>query len=184
MLRQSNQNSDAQWVVNSFEVTVGIIGGYTGLVWAIIMFSIGGYQSFKMDASYAKTLFTRQEKQPKRARSEEEMLDDGYLLDSINGRVHYSYTYVENWLTWFLTTFLCCFSKLACYKNRLTRYEVHQSSKERLSAETDIVQIIEQSRITHFLAKIGLKRHQRKLIPSFRLYNLDDDYLLEPPNSK
>ena len=49
-----------------------------------------------------------------------------------------------------------------------------------MSAETDIVQILELLRINNFLAKIQLKRHQRRLIPTFRYYNLELDKLEVP----
>ena len=67
-------------MVNSFDQTVGIIGGYAGLIWMTVSFFIGGYQQFKMDSSIAKTLYTRQDEHPPEARSEEEMLDDHYLV--------------------------------------------------------------------------------------------------------
>ena len=69
---------------------------------------------------------------------------------------------------------------MACYKRRQKRHEVHENAKERLSTETDIVQIVELLRQSLFLTRIALKRHQKKLIPSFRYYNLNDHNLIEP----
>lgn len=95
-------------MVNSFDQTVGIIGGYAGLIWMTVSFFIGGYQQFKMDSSIAKTLYTRQDEHPPEARSEEEMLDDHYLVGKINGRIKYEYTYQESTWTWFMTKLCCC----------------------------------------------------------------------------
>lgn len=46
--------------------------------------------------------------------------------------------------------------------------------------ETDIVQIVELLRLTKFLTKLKLKRHQKKLVPSFRQYNLDKYDPIDP----
>ena len=69
MLRQSNKSSEEQWVINSFDQTVSIIGGYNTIIWGTIILLIGGYQGFKMETSFAKTLYARQDEHSPPAKS-------------------------------------------------------------------------------------------------------------------
>ena len=55
---------------------------------------IGGYQSFKMDQSMAKSLYTRQEEWPVPTNSEEDVLEQEYIMETIQGRIKYDYHYV------------------------------------------------------------------------------------------
>ena len=93
-ITQSKKCYDEQWVINSFDQTVGIIGGYTTLIWSFFLFLIGGYQSFKMDQSMAKSLYTRQEEWPVPTNSEEDVLEQEYIMETIQGRIKYDYHYV------------------------------------------------------------------------------------------
>ena len=81
---------------------MGIIGGYNTIIWGTIMLAIGGYQGFKMETSFAKTLYTRQEEPSPPANSEEDMLDEHFLVGAMNGRVHYKYRYSESLFASFL----------------------------------------------------------------------------------
>ena len=119
VLRQSNYSIEEQWLLSSFEEAIAMIGGYSSMIWGALMFCIGGYQTFKMESSFAKTLYTRQDEHPKRVKTEEQKLDEGYLVEAINGRVKYDYSYLENWKSWFVTTFFCCCQRSSCYKKRL-----------------------------------------------------------------
>ena len=82
------------------------------------MLFIASYQDFKMETSFAKTLYTRQAEQAPPARSEEEMLDEHFLVETIQGRVKYKYTYLESYIAWINSKFCCCFKCLKCYKKR------------------------------------------------------------------
>ena len=79
-----------------------------------------------------------------------------------------------------LTRLCCCFKDTGCFKRRTERNSVYQESIKRLSVETDIVQMIEQLRLSRFLTRISFASHQKKLVQSFRQYNLDQDKPYEP----
>ena len=69
------KEQNEQWVVNAFDRALASIGGYNFLITSMILFAIGGYQSFKMDSSFSKTLYTHQETPSPAPRSEEDLLD-------------------------------------------------------------------------------------------------------------
>ena len=71
VLRQSNYTIEEQWQISSIDEAIAMIGGYSSLIWGTLMFCIGGYQTFKMESSFAKTLYTRQAEHPKQVRTRE-----------------------------------------------------------------------------------------------------------------
>ena len=58
----------------------------------------------------------------------------------------------------------CCCKDLDWYKRKVSKLERHEKAVEVLTEELDIVKQIKGDRVTDFLAKMSLKRHQRALV--------------------
>ena len=49
---------DVQWTAQSFDVLLGIIGGFTALLWGILSSSMENYESFKFGTSLISEMYT------------------------------------------------------------------------------------------------------------------------------
>ena len=59
------------------------------------------------------------------------------------------------------------------YQRRIERLTRHEKAQNRLVQELDLVQVLKIKRISEFISKLFLKRHQRALVSSFRQYQFD-----------
>ena len=55
----------------------------------------------------------------------------------------------------------------------MERLKRHEEGSDRLEAEVDILQFLHAQRLTNFLAKLFLRRHQRTMIYRFKKYQLE-----------
>ena len=46
-LVQDRLYRELAWTITSFDALLGMIGGFVGLVWTVIIWSIGGYEEFR-----------------------------------------------------------------------------------------------------------------------------------------
>ena len=92
-----------------------------------------------METSCAKTLYTYQKEKNSQVETEGDVLDDYYVYDTLNGRVRYSYTYIESLIMSIISVFSCCLKNREGYQTRLKRHELHEEAMNRLATETDIV---------------------------------------------
>ena len=84
----------------------------------------------------------------------EEGLDKKSISDSIKRRERHNHSYMESWAYFVLTKMCCCFKDTGCFKRRAERDTFYQEAMKRLSVETDIVQMIEQLRLSQFLTRL------------------------------
>jgi len=40
-----------EWAVDSLDTVLGLVGGFTGLLWAALSIVLGGYETFKLENS-------------------------------------------------------------------------------------------------------------------------------------
>ena len=48
-----------KWTVKSINVVLGLIGGYTALLWMMITFVLSGYETHKFRSSLINSIFMR-----------------------------------------------------------------------------------------------------------------------------
>ena len=58
ILMQDRSYHDTTWSVNSIDIVLGLIGGFIGLIWDMLGYTIGGYQSFKFSTALISELYT------------------------------------------------------------------------------------------------------------------------------
>lgn len=45
--KQSRRVNEYTWSINSLDLVLGVIGGLSGIVWAVLAMLFGGYEAFK-----------------------------------------------------------------------------------------------------------------------------------------
>ena len=69
----------------------------------------------------------------------------------------------------------CCVNKDSLrWKVRNFKFERYEKAVEKMNAEIDILKHIQNQRVSEFIAKLVLRKHQRALVQSFQKYQLDD----------
>lgn len=100
-------------------------------------------------------------------------------------RGKFFYRFVDYQATWCLRGLFClciqkhggCCSKCKnsrWWKKRNFKYDQYENTLKKLNSEIDILKHVSGQRVSQFLSKIVLKRHQRALVQSFEQYQLDD----------
>ena len=94
------------------------------------------------------------------------------MLHTVADRGRYFYNYSSYFPAYVLREYCCCscLRKTKCYRKRVKKLERHEAAMDKLGKEVDIVQMLKVLRISSFLSKTVLKRHQRGLITSFDKY--------------
>ena len=98
------------------------------------------------------------------------------LESTISERGAFQYKFRTYNLFYFLKTFCCCLIKKESlwYKRNLFKYESYEKQVEMLNEEIDILKHLSNQRVSAFIAKLILRKHQRALIYSFLPYTMDN----------
>ena len=137
---------------------------------------LGPYQDFALSQSLMSSIYPTS---PQLDEGEE-----GYsnynsamqaLKRTITERGQYKYSFREYQCTWILMKCCCCFisKDRRSWKEREWRYNRYEDALERMNGEIDVLKSVSGQRMTQFLAKILLKKHQRTLVQSFSKYQID-----------
>ena len=172
---QSRRQETLTFSINSLDITLGLVGGLSGIIWAIMELVAGGYESFQFENSLIGSIF------PTSPQNFESELVDGTeskarraMMRTVAERGKYFYHYGEYFLFSCLRSYCCCFTKGDRCQRRMRRLERHEEASEKLIDELDVVKYVYVNRIGQFLAKMILKKHQRALVTSFKKYQVDD----------
>jgi hypothetical protein len=151
-------------------MTLGVIGGFAGLVWQFFGLITGDYEEFKKNVSLLKSFYT----------VDDNILDSNYVGDKIIKSVigsegpddtlnnnmkkkvyshsEYEYNYV-NTLEALLYKIICCCCKTERSKRAFRRQKLHEEGVQRMLNELDIVGLIRKLRKLNLLANTKLKDH-------------------------
>jgi len=160
---------------------LGIIGGFASLVWMTFGFLSSSYEDHKLNTSLLKMFYSTDKSVMKEDEVDTKPSDlvgsqsvQAEIEDELAVRTQYGYSYTSYFAAKLLVCFNCC-CKCPCAEKRTKRLELHQESIERMSHEIDIVGLIQSLRVSSFVNKIFLDRHQRFFISKFRLYHSSAD---------
>ena len=146
MYVQANEVYEEEWVIQSLDIVLGLVGGFTGLLWSVTAMIIGGYESFKFESSLIGALYSTSPEAAEKPKTEEEAKFN--MINAIAKRGEYSYNYPE-YLYARLTRFICCCSA-ARKSARIAKLKRHEKATELLANEIDIVKILSLQRISEF----------------------------------
>ena len=57
MYVQANEVFEEEWVIQSLDIVLGLVGGFTGLLWSATAMILGGYETFKFESSLIGALY-------------------------------------------------------------------------------------------------------------------------------
>ena len=164
--------SELTWYINSLDLVLGVIGGLSGIVWAVLAMIFGGYEAFRYQTSLISSIYpTSPMDTPIDGdlnQSEGQRKAKLQMMQTVAQRGKYWYSYFEYlWASLLAAWFCCCVRNYRCSKKRVSRLKRHNEAVEKLEDEIDIVKLLYVQRIGQFLAKLLLKKHQRALVTSF-----------------
>ena len=167
--------------MQSLDIVLGLVGGVSGVVWALLSYALGDYEQFKYENSlvgsiYPTSPFGGKDSDESAAQIvESEREAKTKMMRTVAERGKYFYSYFESRITVFLKLFCsCCLKDKDWYQKRVKRLERHKEASDMLADEIDIVKFIYVLRIGQFISKMILNKHQRALVTSFKKYQLND----------
>ena len=175
---QSRQQIEVTWSIISLDLILGLVGGFTSIIWSFLGLIITPYEDFRFNNSLIGSIYPtspkRDKKEPPIENSE---LAKKALESTVIERGKYYYGFIEYQVTWMLRSCCCCccFNKKSLWwKKREFNFTRYEEAVERLNKEIDVLNYVSTQRLTNFLAKLFLRPHQRELVKSFKKYQLDD----------
>ena len=149
------------------------MGGFTSVIWFLLAVLITPYEEFKFQNSLASRIYPTSpqpdEGEPEvGSREEARIALEGTVIE----RGKFYYLYREYMSTWLLSILCCCLIKKESlwWKRRKFRYTRYETAVTRLNEEIDILKHPQTQRLSEFISKLILRKHQRALVQSFKKY--------------
>ena len=140
---QSRVQNQFTWSVNSLDLVLGLVGGLAGVVYPALFFIFGGYENFKFENSLISAIYPTSPQDfvsDADASPESERKAKAAMMKTVSERGKYFYNYSEYLLSWILSSCCCCAcGKTDWYHRRVKRYERHETAREKLAEEIDII---------------------------------------------
>ena len=55
---QNREYETVEWTVQTFDILLALIGGFVGLIWDTIAFTVNGYESFKFGTNLISEIYS------------------------------------------------------------------------------------------------------------------------------
>ena len=139
---------------------------------------LGSYETFKFENSLIGAVYPTS---PQDMPSNDDEEDQGRatvkekkaqraMMQTVAERGKYFYNYSEYFLALTMRCLCCCCGQGAWLQRRMKKLERHEAASQRLADEIDIVKLLSTQRISNFISKLVLKKHQRALVTNFSSY--------------
>ena len=155
------------WSIVSLDLILGLVGGFTSIIWGTLAMVLAPYEDFKFNSSLAGSMYPTSpqpdaEEPPVDSRNEAKARMEGTVIE----RGKFFYGFAEYYITWLLDKCCCCClnRQSRSWKEREFRYARYEAAVERLNEEIDILKHVSNQRIGEFMAKLILRKHQRALV--------------------
>ena len=147
--KQARQVYTEDWAIQSLDVVLGIVGGFTGLLWSALTVLLNGYESFKFDNTLIGALYPTSPAVVSKPKTEEEA--QSIMLNAITGRGYYFYNYSAYICARIFRCLCCCCNSPHKYRwsAKLKQYE---DASEQLANELDVIKLLKWQRISAFNA--------------------------------
>ena len=122
-LYQAREYSESEWGVDSLDILLGVIGGFTGLIWDLLDYLLGGYQSFRFTSSLIGEIYSTTASERMRSGAEPDNGDDAMadFHKSLETHSQYQYLYGEYVFASWMKALCCCFKQKPWYRKHLKR---------------------------------------------------------------
>ena len=133
------------WSINSLDLILGLVGGFTAIIWSTLGLLISPYEDFKFKNSVVGSIYPTS---PQRDDDEPPIDNQKDANEALEGTViergKFYYSFNEYKFTWILKSFLCCFVKKdgIWWKNRIFKYNRYEKAVQRMDEEIDILKHI------------------------------------------
>lgn len=157
---------NVKWTVKAFNQVWGQIGGYTALVWMVIVFLLSDYEQHKFRSSLISNVFFPTKHGSEAPPCETEEHSRRVLKKAVSTSSKFGLLYREVFTTWLATLFCsCCCKNKEWYQRRLNRQKVFTAANKKLNKEIDLHTILNTGRLTNFIASLmNIQTHQRVLL--------------------
>lgn len=120
---------------------LGLVGGFTGIIWATLSIILGGYELFKLNNSLIGVVYPTA---PESARASHNGINDEHkakraMMQTVAKRGKFFYNYSDYCFSSLLQALCCCCRDRVCIKRRLKKLDRYEAASERLAHEIDIV---------------------------------------------
>jgi hypothetical protein len=108
-LTNSAATQEVKYTVDSVDILLGVIGGFSGLIWSSMAFCVSGYESFREETTKLESFYTSH------TNIKSDYIDDSTshqnepeasifdrATDAVKNRKKYDYKYSDFYLAWFL----------------------------------------------------------------------------------
>jgi len=166
---QSRSQTTKEWSIVSLDMVLGLVGGLSGIIWAVLAMIFNSFESFKLENSMIGSIYPTSPQNfddldDNASRDEPstngERTAKAALMRTVADRGRYFYRYEEYMFIWLLKQCCCCFlSNSKWFETKLKRLDRHEEASEKLANEIDIVKLIYVQRVGQFIAKLILNKH-------------------------
>lgn len=141
------------WSIASLDIVLGLVGGFAGLCWGLLLLVLGSYEAFKYENSLISSIFPTSagggEHGDQEILPSDEKEAKAQMLTTVAGRGKYFYNYHEFLWSGCLRSlcFRCCHKK-DWFKRRMRRLERHEAASRKVCREMDVVNLIYVRRLS------------------------------------
>jgi len=144
-----------QYTVDSLDILLGVIGGFSGLIWSIMGCCVGGYETFRQETEQLESFYSSDKNvksaeifaaSPDHPENRDAHQQGNGMLAKVKlefeGRQEYQYLYCDHFTAWLLSFFECFCKNSKCLRKRVDRLNFHNECVDLLTGETDIVNMV------------------------------------------
>ena len=142
---QARKQVQVTWSINSLDLILGLVGGFTSIIFSFLAMIIAPYEDFKFNNSLIGSVYPTspqrdEDEPPIDNRKEAHQALEGTVVE----RGKFWYRFSEYYCTWILgSCFCCCVKKNSLWwKKRDFRYKRYEKAVENLTKEIDILKHI------------------------------------------
>ena len=124
---------------------LGLVGGFSAIIWASLSFVLGGYELFKLENSLIRAVYPTS---PESARANfsngkseinDELKAKRAMMQTAAQQGKCYYSYHDYCISIILRALCCCCRHKGCIGRRMKKLERYETASSKLAHEIDIV---------------------------------------------
>jgi hypothetical protein len=151
MFQTSNKITHNESTMQTIDMLLGIIGGFSALVWQVFGLCFSGYDAYHLEEELLNKFYSTENNVKSKGIREAntgliyEVINEGdnsvgaKVAQKLYSRKAYNFSYWHAMYAKLLRCCCCCFKTKDCMSTRLERLRLHEENIERMNNEIDIV---------------------------------------------
>lgn len=116
---QSRKWNEVVWSIDSLDIILGLVGGFTSIIWSLLGFIMAPYEQFRYHVTLIRSLYSTSSghRKAERLRANTYRAAKEHMESTISEDTDkFSYTFTSYWVTWLVSAcFPCCLcQKMGC----------------------------------------------------------------------